>query len=369
MSINLNRRIYVAGHRGLVGSAILRELQRRGYHNIITREHHELELTEQDQVREFFESENIDEVYLAAARVGGIHANNTYPAEFIYTNLAIQNHVIHEAWRNSVQRLLFLGSSCIYPRLAPQPIVESYLMQSALEPTNEPYAMAKLAGIKLCESYNRQYGTDFRSVIPTNLYGTGDNYHPQNSHVIPALIHRFHEAKQQQQEVVTIWGTGTPHREFLHVDDLAQACVHLMNLDRDLYQTHTSPMSSHVNIGTGSDIQIRDLATLIAEVTGFNGRIEFDITQPDGTPRKWLNTQCMQNLGWSPSINLREGLIETYFSYCRERQQGTQRAQSRAFDMASRQRRMLFQGAAPIPPIPPSSPRSHDATQTRPVSH
>ena len=342
MSINLHKNIYVAGHQGLVGSAIVRELRKRGYTNIIMRSHQELELTEQDQVRDFFESEEIDEVYLAAARVGGIHANNTYPAEFIYNNLSIQNNVIHEAWRNHVQKILFLGSSCIYPRLAPQPIQESYLMQSALEPTNEPYAMAKLAGIKLCESYNRQYGTDYRSVIPTNLYGTGDNYHPQNSHVIPALLHRFHEAKINRLDTVTIWGTGTPRREFLHVDDMAEACVHLMNLDRQRYLSHTSPMSSHVNIGTGSDITIKHVAELIAEITGYTGRIEFDSSKPDGTPRKWLNTDCMTQLGWRPSIDLRDGLIETYFSYCRERQQGTQRAQSRAFDMASRQRRLSF---------------------------
>lgn len=342
MTIDLHKNIYVAGHQGLVGSAIVRELQKKGYKNIITRSHRDLELTEQEQVRDFFESEDIDEVYLAAARVGGIYANNTYPAEFIFNNLSIQNNVIHEAWRNNVQKLLFLGSSCIYPRMAPQPIREDYLMQSALEPTNEPYAMAKLAGIKLCESYNRQYGTDYRSVIPTNLYGTGDNYHPQNSHVIPALLHRFHEAKINHVDNVTIWGTGTPRREFLHVDDMAEACVHLMNLDRQLYLAHTSPMSSHVNIGTGSDITIRDVAELIAEITGYNGRIEFDSNQPDGTPRKWLNTDCMTQLGWRPSIDLREGLIETYFSYCRERQQGTQRAQSRAFDMASRRRRLDF---------------------------
>jgi GDP-L-fucose synthase len=273
---------------------------------------------------------------------GGIYANNTYPAEFIYNNLAIQSNVVHEAWRNHVQKLLFLGSSCIYPRLASQPIREADLMQSALEPTNEPYAMAKLAGIKLCESYNRQYGTDYRSVIPTNLYGTGDNYHPQNSHVIPALLRRFHEAKINRLDAVTIWGTGTPRREFLHVDDMAEACVHLMQLDHTLYQKHTLPMSSHVNIGTGSDITIRDVAELIAEVTGYTGRIEFDSNQPDGTPRKWLNTDCMKQLGWTPSINLREGLIETYFSYCRELQQGTQRAQSRAFDMVSRQRRQNY---------------------------
>ncbi len=342
MNTDFHKRIYVAGHSGLVGSAILRTLKRRGYTNIVTRSHAELELTDQEQVREFFASEEIDEVYLAAARVGGIYANNTFPAEFIHDNLAVQTNVIHEAWRNNVQSLLFLGSSCIYPRMAPQPIKEAYLMESALEPTNEPYAMAKLAGIKLCESYNRQYGTDYRSVIPTNLYGSGDNYHPKNSHVIPALLRRFHEARIEGSASVSIWGTGNPRREFLHVDDMADACIHLMELDSELYRAHTQPMSSHVNIGTGSDITIGEVAGLIAKVVGYEGTIEYDSSQPDGTPRKWLNTECMQELGWKPTIGLEEGLIETYFSYCRDLLENTQRAQSRALDVQSQHRRQSF---------------------------
>lgn len=342
MDINLNKNIYVAGHLGLVGSAIVRTLKKRGYTNIITRTHEELELTEQEQVRAFFESEEIEEVYLAAARVGGIYANNTYPAEFIYNNLIIQSNVIHESWRNNVQKLLFLGSSCIYPRMAPQPIKEAYLMQSALEPTNEPYAMAKLAGIKLCESYNRQYGTDYRSVIPTNLYGSGDNYHVQNSHVIPALLRRFHEAKMNALTSVSIWGTGKPRREFLHVDDMAEASIHVMELNAHLYRSHTEQMQSHINIGTGSDIAIGEVAQLIAKIVGYEGKIEFDTNQPDGTPRKWLNTDCLKQLGWSPNIGLKEGLIETYFSYCRDLAENTQRSQSRALDIQSQRSRQNF---------------------------
>ncbi|HJV80509.1 GDP-L-fucose synthase [Noviherbaspirillum sp.] len=321
MKPNLNKRIYVAGHRGLVGSAIVRALRKRDYNNIVTRSHAELELTDQAQVRAFFESEQIDEVYLAAARVGGIHANNTYPAEFIYDNLMVQSNVVHEAWRSGIKRLLFLGSSCIYPRLAEQPIREEFLMSGSLEPTNEPYAIAKIAGIKMCESYNRQYGTDFRSVMPTNLYGPGDNYHPENSHVIPALIRRFHEAKMSGADKVVIWGTGTPRREFLYVDDMADACVHIMDLDRNTYEKHTTPMLSHINVGTGEDVTIREVAEIIRKVVGFNGAIEFDSSKPDGTPRKLMNTAKLTALGWRPGMRLGEGIKETYECFKAEQQQ------------------------------------------------
>ncbi|OWW22087.1 GDP-L-fucose synthase [Noviherbaspirillum denitrificans] len=312
MKDKLNKRIYVAGHRGLVGSAIVRALRKRDNTNIVTRTHAELELTDQQQVRNFFASEQIDEVYLAAARVGGIHANNTYPAEFIHDNLMVQSNVIHEAWRAGVKKLLFLGSSCIYPRLAEQPIREEYLMSGALEPTNEPYAIAKIAGIKMCESYNRQYGTDYRSVMPTNLYGPGDNYHPENSHVIPALIRRFHEAKLSSANKVVIWGTGTPRREFLYVDDMADACVHVMGLDRSVYESHTTPMLSHINVGTGEDVTIKEVAEIIRKVVGFGGDIEFDASKPDGTPRKLMNTAKLTSLGWRPGMRLGEGIKETY---------------------------------------------------------
>jgi GDP-L-fucose synthase len=315
MSNSSQKRIYVAGHRGLVGSAIVRALQRRGCTNIVTRTHAELELSDQVQVRAFFASEKIDEVYLAAARVGGIHANNTYPAEFIYDNMMVQANVVHEAWRNGVQKLLFLGSSCIYPRMAEQPIKEEYLMSGMLEPTNEPYAMAKIAGIKLCESYNRQYGTDYRSVMPTNLYGPGDNYHPENSHVIPALLRRFHEAKLRGDRSVVIWGSGSPRREFLYVDDMAEASIHVMELDDALYREHTTPMQSHINVGTGVDIPIRELAFVIKEVVGFAGEIEFDVSKPDGTPRKLLNVDKIRALGWEAGVELREGLGRTYQAY------------------------------------------------------
>lgn len=339
---DMEKRIYVAGHCGLVGSAIERALRKRGYTNIVTRTHAELELTDQEQVRHFFANEAIDEVYLAAARVGGIYANNTFPAEFIYENLAVQTSVIHEAWRNHVGKLLFLGSSCIYPRLAPQPIQEAALMTGALEPTNEPYAIAKIAGIKLCESYNRQYGTDFRSVMPTNLYGAGDNYHEQNSHVIPALLRRFHEAKMNGEAAVLIWGTGTPRREFLYVDDMAEACVHIMELEKTVYQSHTAPMSSHINIGSGKDISIRELAELISKTVGYRGNIEFDTSKPDGTPRKWLDIRCLQSFGWEPGVDLEQGLQETYFSYCRDLAQNTRRSHARALDHASQKRRQAF---------------------------
>ncbi|MGX4641792.1 GDP-L-fucose synthase [Massilia sp. SYSU DXS3249] len=312
---NPDPRIYVAGHRGLVGSAIMRVLRARGHTNIVTRTHDELELTDQAAVRAFFRAERIDQVYLAAARVGGIHANNTYPAEFIYDNLMVQANVVHEAWRAGVGRLLFLGSSCIYPRLAQQPIREEYLMDGALEPTNEPYAVAKIAGIKLCESYNRQYGTDFRSVMPTNLYGPGDNYHPQNSHVIPALVRRFHEAKADGAAEVVIWGSGKPMREFLYVDDMAAASVHVMDLPPERYRAVTDPMHSHINVGSGTDVSIHELAHLVSEVVGFTGRIVFDATKPDGTPRKLLDVSKLRALGWSAGTPLREGLHRAYAAF------------------------------------------------------
>ncbi|MFZ3289750.1 MAG: GDP-L-fucose synthase [Telluria sp.] len=308
-------RIFVAGHRGLVGSAIIRVLASQGHTNLVTRTHAELELTDQAQVRHFFETEQVDHVYLAAARVGGIHANNTYPAEFIYDNMMVQANVVHEAWRNGVQKLLFLGSSCIYPRLAEQPIREEYLMSGMLEPTNEPYAMAKIAGIKLCESYNRQYGTDYRSVMPTNLYGPGDNYHPENSHVIPALMRRFHEAKVKGVDEVVIWGSGTPMREFLYVDDMAKASVHVMNLERALYERHTNPMHSHINVGTGQDTTIRELAQLVGRVVGYQGRIVFDASKPDGTPRKLLDVSKLHALGWRAQTPLEQGLGQAYRAF------------------------------------------------------
>jgi GDP-L-fucose synthase len=308
-------RIYVAGHNGLVGSAIVRTLRARGHTNIVTRTHAELELTDQAEVRAFFRNEHIDQVYLAAAKVGGIHANNTYPAEFIFHNLMVQANVVHEAWRNGVRKLLFLGSSCIYPRLAEQPIREEYLMNGMLEPTNEPYAIAKIAGIKLCESYNRQYGTDYRSVMPTNLYGPGDNYHPENSHVIPALIRRFHEAKTSAADEVVIWGSGKPMREFLYVDDMAAASVHVMQLDPEVYRTHTDTMLSHINVGTGEDTAIGDLAKLIGKTVGYAGRIVFDSSKPDGTPRKLLEVTKLKSLGWAASMPLGKGLQLAYQSF------------------------------------------------------
>jgi GDP-L-fucose synthase len=308
-------RIYVAGHCGLVGSAIVRTLRARGYQHIVTRSHAALELTEQAAVRRFFDEERIDQVYLAAAKVGGIHANHTYPAEFIYDNLMVQANVAHEAWRHGVDRLLFLGSSCIYPRLAQQPIREEYLMDGALEPTNEPYAVAKIAGIKLCESYNRQYHTDFRSVMPTNLYGPGDNYHPDNSHVIPALLRRFHEAKCSGAAQVAIWGSGQPRREFLYIDDMAAASVHVMELARAEYASHTEPMHSHINVGSGADISIADVARLIAGVVGYDGAITFDASKPDGTPRKLLDVSRLNALGWRASTPLTLGLRYAYAAF------------------------------------------------------
>lgn len=315
MSRPADQAVFVAGHRGMVGSAIVRRLQACGYRNIVTRSHAVLDLTEQQAVREFFAREKPDQVYLAAARVGGIHANNTYPAEFIYQNLMMEANVIHEAWRAGVSRLLFLGSSCIYPRLAAQPMAEEALLTGKLEPTNEPYALAKIAGIKLCESYNRQYGTDYRSVMPTNLYGPGDNYHPQDSHVIPALIRRFHEAKLAGAAQVEIWGTGTPRREFLHVDDMAAASVFVMELEREVYDRAVEPMQSHLNIGSGQDLSIAELAACIAGVVGYAGAIVFDPRKPDGAPRKLMDVARIAALGWSAQIELQCGLQEAYAAY------------------------------------------------------
>jgi GDP-L-fucose synthase len=321
MPADLNQKIYVAGHRGMVGSAIVRNLQAQGYHHIVARTHAELDLTNQAQVATFFESEKPDQVYLAAARVGGIYANNTFPAEFIYDNLMVQNNVIHQAFLNGVKRLLFLGSSCIYPRLASQPMSEDALLTGKLEPTNEPYAIAKIAGIKMCESYNRQYGqshgVDYRSVMPTNLYGPGDNYHPENSHVIPALIRRFHEAKVANAPEVLIWGTGTPKREFLFVDDMAAASVFVMQLDKTAYDAQTEAMQSHINVGYGDDISIAELAAAVAKATGYKGKIGFDATKPDGSPRKLMDSKRLDSLGWKPHVDLERGLQFAYLDFCK----------------------------------------------------
>ncbi|MDE2417523.1 MAG: GDP-L-fucose synthase [Burkholderiales bacterium] len=310
-------RIYVAGHRGMVGSAIVRTLLAQGVppSAIIARTHAELDLCNQQAVQDFFAMERPTQVYLAAAKVGGIHANNTYPAEFIYDNLMVQANVIHAAHTHGVQKLLFLGSSCIYPKLAPQPMAEDALLTGPLEPTNEPYAIAKIAGIKLCESYNRQYGRDYRSVMPTNLYGPGDNYHPENSHVIPALIRRFHEAKINGVPEVVIWGTGTPRREFLYVDDMAEACVFVMQLSLNTYQVHTQPMQSHINVGFGSDVTIDELAHAIGGVVGYGGKIAFDSTKLDGAPRKWMDSTCLRKFGWRPQETLLAGLQKAYADY------------------------------------------------------
>ena len=305
-------RIFVAGHRGMVGGAILRRLRARGGDEPIVRTRAELDLTDQAAVEAFFQAERPEVVILAAAKVGGIHANDTYPADFIYENLMIQANVIHAAFRAGVMRLMQLGSSCIYPRAAPQPMAEDALLTGPLEPTNEPYAIAKIAGIKLCESYNRQHGTDYRSVMPTNLYGPGDNFHPTNSHVLPALIRRIHEAKETGAERVTIWGSGTPRREFLHVDDMAAAALHVLDLPREDYAAATRPMLSHVNVGTGEDVSIAELAALVAEVVGYAGRLEFDRSKPDGAPRKLMDVTTLDRLGWRATIPLREGVAGTY---------------------------------------------------------
>ncbi|WP_120301578.1 MULTISPECIES: GDP-L-fucose synthase [unclassified Sphingomonas] len=304
-------RIYVAGHRGMVGGAISRKL-REGGAEVITRTHAELDLTDQAAVRAFFASEKLDGVVLAAAKVGGIHANNTYPADFIYENLMIEANVVHQAYAAGVQRLLFLGSSCIYPRAVEQPIREDALLTGVLEPTNEPYAVAKIAGIKLCESYNRQYGTDYRSVMPTNLYGPGDNFHPENSHVMPALIRRFHEAARDGLDQVSIWGSGAPRREFLHVDDMADASLFILNLPVDHYQANTQPMLSHINVGYGEDVTIRELASLVSEVTGFKGNIVFDASKPDGAMRKLMDSSRLNALGWKPRVRLEQGIRSAY---------------------------------------------------------
>jgi GDP-L-fucose synthase len=311
-------KIYVAGHRGMVGSAIVRQLLTQGHlaERIVTRSHAELDLTNQAAVNVFFAKEKPDQVYLAAAKVGGIHANNTYPAEFIHQNLMMQANVIQAAFQNGVKKLLFLGSSCIYPKLAPQPMPEDALLTGTLEPTNEPYAIAKIAGIKLCESYNRQYGqshgVDYRSVMPTNLYGPGDNYHPENSHVIPALIRRFHEAKVSQAPSVTIWGTGTPKREFLYVDDMAAASVHVMNLDKAIYDQHTQSMLSHINVGCGEDVTILEVAQVVARTVGYTGQIHTDPTKPDGTPRKLMDSSRLKELGWKSQVGFEAGLQAAY---------------------------------------------------------
>ena len=311
-------KIFVAGHNGMVGSALIRFLQTQEV-EIVTRDKNDLDLLNQNSVQDFFKNEKINQVYLAAAKVGGIHANNTYPADFIYENLMINVNVIHSAFLNKVQKLLFLGSSCIYPKKADQPIKEEALLTGKLEPTNEPYALAKIAGIKMCESYNRQYGNshgiDYRCIMPTNLYGPGDNYHPENSHVIPGLIYRFHKAKIENLPKVTIWGSGKPKREFLYVDDMARASIHIMNIDKKIYYNHTSPNRSHVNAGSGSDLSIKELAEIIREVVDFKGEISFDTTKPDGSLRKLLDSERISNFGFKPKISLKEGLQKTYQDY------------------------------------------------------
>jgi GDP-L-fucose synthase len=312
MSTIKRKRIFVAGHNGMVGSAIVRQLEKESEVEIVLRSREELDLLNQQAVSDFFKNETIDQVYLAAAKVGGIHANNTYPADFIYQNLMIEANIIHSAHQNNVQKLLFLGSSCIYPKLATQPMSEGALLTSALEPTNEPYAIAKIAGIKLCESYNRQYGRDYRSVMPTNLYGPNDNFHPENSHVIPALIRRFHEAKINGDKEVVAWGSGKPMREFLYVDDMAAASIHVMNLDKTTYDENTEPMLSHINVGSGVDCTIRELVETVAKVVGFEGCITFDVTKPDGAPKKLMDVERLTRLGWQANIDLEKGLRKSY---------------------------------------------------------
>ena len=313
--MNLNDKIYIAGHRGLVGSAIVRQLEVRGFTNLLMRTHKELDLTNQAEVQAFFQKEQPDYVILAAAKVGGIHANNTYPADFIYQNMMIEANVINSAYENKVKRLLFLGSTCIYPKAVEQPMREDALLTDVLEPTNEPYALAKIAGIKLCESYNRQYATDFRSVMPTNLYGINDNFHPENSHVIPALMRRFHEAKVNNDTEVVVWGTGKAMREFLYVDDMAEASLFVLELDGQTYQANTKPMLSHINVGTGKDVTIREMAETMKQVVGFKGELSFDTTKPDGAPRKLIDVSRLSNMGWNYSINLKDGLDKTYKWY------------------------------------------------------
>ena len=306
------KRIYIAGHNGMVGSALVRNLETRNDVELILKTRQELNLLDQQAVNNFFKTEDIDEVYLSAAKVGGIMANNTYPADFIYENLMIASNIIHAAHVNDVNKLLFLGSSCIYPKLANQPISEAELLQGTLEPTNEPYAIAKIAGIKLCESYNRQYNRDYRSVMPTNLYGPFDNFHPTNSHVVPALIRRFHEAKENDQAEVIVWVSGNPKREFLYVDEMAAASVYVMELNKNVYDQFTEPMLSHINVGTGRDCSIKELASTIASVVGYKGKITFDSTKPDGTPRKLLDVSRLAALGWTSKLSLHDGLVDTY---------------------------------------------------------
>ena len=312
---DLSQKIFLAGHKGMVGSSILRILKTLGYKNILLASRNELDLTNQKEVYSFFKKKEINQVYLAAAKVGGIFANNTYPAEFIFQNLMIQSNVIHSSYLTGAQRLLFLGSSCIYPRKSEQPIKEDMLLMGPLELTNEPYAIAKIAGIKLCESYNRQYEVDFRSIMPTNLYGPGDNYHPENSHVIPGLIYRFHEAKINNLTKVSIWGTGKPKREFLYVDDMARASIHIMNIDKKTYNEHISTMCSHINVGSGKDLTINELANIIKKVVGYEGTIDYDLTKPDGSNRKFLDNKKIKNLSFNPEVSLEEGLAITYQDY------------------------------------------------------
>ena len=313
--MNLNDKIYIAGHRGLVGSAIVRQLEERGFTNLLMRTHKELDLTNQAQVQSFFQQELPNYVILAAAKVGGIHANNTYPADFIYQNMMIEANVINSAYESKVKRLLFLGSTCIYPKAVEQPMREDALLTDTLEPTNEPYALAKIAGIKLCESYNRQHGTDFRSVMPTNLYGINDNFHPENSHVIPALMRRFHEAKINNDKEVYVWGTGNAMREFLYVDDMAEASLFVLELDEKTHQVNTRPMLSHINVGTGKDVTIKEMAETMKKVVGYEGKLAFDTTKPDGAPRKLINVSRLSNMGWKYRVGLKEGLTKTYNWY------------------------------------------------------
>lgn len=315
------QRIFIAGHNGMVGSALVRQLENLPDTQLIVRNRNELDLVDQQAVQQFFKAENIDQVYLAAAKVGGIHANNEYPAEFIYENLMIEANIIHAAHLAGVQKLLFLGSSCIYPKMAEQPMTEAALLTGTLEPTNEPYAIAKIAGIKLCESYNRQYGRDYRSVMPTNLYGENDNFHPENSHVIPAMMRRFHEAKLANASQVVVWGSGKPMREFLHVNDMAAASVHVMSLDNATYQANTQPMLSHINVGTGVDCTIRELAETMQKVVGFKGDLVFDTSKPDGTPRKLMDVSRLKALGWQASISLEDGLANTYGWFLQHQEQ------------------------------------------------
>ena len=313
--MNLNDKIYIAGHRGLVGSAIVRQLESRGFNNLLMRTHKELDLTSQVQVQSFFQQEKPDYVILAAAKVGGIHANNTYPADFIYQNMMIEANIINSAYENKVKRLLFLGSTCIYPKAVEQPMREEAILTDALESTNEPYALAKIAGIKLCESYNRQYSTDFRSVMPTNLYGINDNFHPENSHVIPALMSRFHEAKINNDAEVVVWGTGNAMREFLYVDDMALASLFVLKLDEKTYKANTKPMLSHINVGTGKDVTIRKMAEIMKQVVGYEGNLTFDTTKPDGSPRKLIDVSRLSNMGWKYNVDLEDGLEKTYKWY------------------------------------------------------